>query len=113
MTIPLLLVIFFRFTQDLQEEVLDMEFQQYARGLKTISEEDFARILLRYTNLSDASIEEYLNRVTERIIHAQVCPCYLSLSGRTFQGSQTCVTRLFGFVVWWPITYHVMLNKSK
>ncbi|XP_067948189.1 calcium uptake protein 3, mitochondrial-like [Watersipora subatra] len=62
---------FAKFTQNLQEEVLDMEFQQYAKGQKTISEEDFARVLLRYTNLSDASIDEYLMRVTDRIVEAK------------------------------------------
>jgi len=62
---------FARFTQNLQEEVLDMEFQQYAKGLATISEEDFARILLRYTNLSEASIDEYLDRVRDRIVEAK------------------------------------------
>jgi len=49
-----------------------MEFQQYAKGLTTISEEDFASILLRYTNLSEVSIDEYLERVRNRIIDAQV-----------------------------------------
>lgn len=49
-----------------------MEFQQYAKGLTTISEEDFARTLLWYTNLSEASIEEYLDRVRDRISHSQV-----------------------------------------
>ena len=61
-----------------------MEFQQYAKGLATISEEDFARILLRYTNLSEASIEDYLDRVRDRIIEAKVChvvvyKCFLRL----------------------------------
>ena len=61
-----------------------MEFQQYAKGLATISEEDFARILLRYTNLSEASIEDYLDRVRDRIIEAKVChivayTCFLRL----------------------------------
>ena len=49
-----------------------MEFQQYAKGLNTISEEDFARVLLRYTNLSESSIDEYLDRVRDRIIEAKV-----------------------------------------
>lgn len=49
-----------------------MEFQQYARGLATISEEDFARILLRYTNLSSDSIDDYLTRVRDRIVEAKV-----------------------------------------
>lgn len=68
----MLFMLLARFTQNLQEEVLDMEFQQYAKGLSTISEEDFARILLRYTNLSEASVDEYLERVRDRIVEAKV-----------------------------------------
>ena len=43
---------FFAFIQGLQREVLRAEFLEYSRGLETISEEDFAKLLLRYTNLS-------------------------------------------------------------
>lgn len=53
-----------------------MEFQEYARGLDTISEEDFARILLRYTCLSDSSVDEYLSRVRDRIAAVQVSPAH-------------------------------------
>lgn len=49
-----------------------MEFQEYARGLETISEEDFACILLRYTCLSESSVDEYLSRVRDRIAAAEV-----------------------------------------
>lgn len=37
--------------ENLQTEVLEMEFQQFAKGGNTISEMDFAKILLRYTHL--------------------------------------------------------------
>lgn len=37
--------------ENLQTEVLEMEFQEFAKGASTISEIDFARILLRYTHL--------------------------------------------------------------
>lgn len=37
--------------ENLQTEVLEMEFQEFAKGAPTISEIDFARILLRYTHL--------------------------------------------------------------
>ena len=44
-----------RFMDNLQTEVLEIEFLSYSRGLPTISEEDFAQILLRYTNVDDVS----------------------------------------------------------
>ncbi|XP_044060184.1 calcium uptake protein 3, mitochondrial isoform X3 [Siniperca chuatsi] len=50
-----------RFMDNLQTEVLEIEFLSYSKGLPTISEEDFARILLRYTNVDDVS--GYLDNV--------------------------------------------------
>lgn len=52
---------FYRFMDNLQTEVLEIEFLSYSKGLPTISEEDFARILLRYTNVDD--VNEYLENV--------------------------------------------------
>ncbi|XP_077957649.1 calcium uptake protein 3, mitochondrial isoform X2 [Gasterosteus aculeatus] len=52
---------FYEFMDNLQTEVLEIEFLSYCKGLPTISEEDFARILLRYTNVDDVS--EYLENV--------------------------------------------------
>ncbi|XP_062333041.1 calcium uptake protein 3, mitochondrial isoform X2 [Osmerus eperlanus] len=46
---------FYSFMDNLQTEVLEIEFLSYSRGLPTISEEDFARILLRYTNVENIS----------------------------------------------------------
>lgn len=50
---------------NLQTEMLEIEFLSYSRGLPTISEEDFARILLRYTNVDDVS--SYLENVRHSI----------------------------------------------
>ncbi|XP_037315693.1 calcium uptake protein 3, mitochondrial-like isoform X1 [Pungitius pungitius] len=52
---------FYEFMDNLQTEVLEIEFLSYCKGLPTISEEDFARILLRYTKVDDVS--EYLENV--------------------------------------------------
>lgn len=41
--------------------MLEIEFLTYSKGMTTISEEDFARILLRYTNVED--IRSYLENV--------------------------------------------------
>ncbi|XP_074504025.1 calcium uptake protein 3, mitochondrial isoform X2 [Sebastes fasciatus] len=52
---------FYKFMDNLQTELLEIEFLSYSKGLPTIGEEDFARILLRYTNVDDVS--EYLENV--------------------------------------------------
>ncbi|KAF4791729.1 Calcium uptake protein 3, mitochondrial [Turdus rufiventris] len=44
-----------RFMDNLQTEVLEIEFLSYSNGMNTISEEDFAHILLRYTNVENTS----------------------------------------------------------
>ncbi|KAJ3612276.1 hypothetical protein NHX12_020552 [Muraenolepis orangiensis] len=41
---------FYRFMDNIQTEMLEIEFLNYSKGMTTISEEDFARILLRFTN---------------------------------------------------------------
>ncbi|XP_077135814.1 calcium uptake protein 3, mitochondrial isoform X6 [Ranitomeya variabilis] len=56
---------FYRFMDNLQTEVLEIEFLSYSKGMSTISEEDFARILLRYTNVENTS--SYLENVRFRI----------------------------------------------
>lgn len=64
---------------NLQTEVLEIEFLTYSKGMTTISEEDFARILLRYTNVED--IRSYLENVRQSIPDEKVLPCcFFSLS---------------------------------
>ncbi|KAJ8298204.1 hypothetical protein KUTeg_024735 [Tegillarca granosa] len=53
---------FANFMENLQDEVLEIEFMEFSRGMATISEEDFARILLRYTMLDKGDIETCINR---------------------------------------------------
>ncbi|XP_026187089.1 calcium uptake protein 3, mitochondrial isoform X6 [Mastacembelus armatus] len=52
---------FYTFMDNLQTEVVEIEFLSYSIGMPTISEEDFARILLRYTNVDD--VNGYLENV--------------------------------------------------
>nr|XP_056711055.1 calcium uptake protein 3, mitochondrial [Euleptes europaea] len=52
---------FYRFMDNLQTELLEIEFLSYSNGMTTISEEDFAHILLRYTNVENTS--SYLENV--------------------------------------------------
>ncbi|XP_057205856.1 calcium uptake protein 3, mitochondrial isoform X3 [Triplophysa rosa] len=56
---------FYRFMDNLQTEVLEIEFLSYSKGMTTISEEDFARILLRYTMVEN--ITGYLENVRQSI----------------------------------------------
>ncbi|XP_061736442.1 calcium uptake protein 3, mitochondrial isoform X5 [Nerophis ophidion] len=56
---------FYRFMDNLQTEVLEIEFLTYSKGMTTISEEDFAKILLRFTNVEN--IGAYLENVKQSI----------------------------------------------
>uniref|UniRef100_A0A3B4EBC9 EF-hand domain-containing protein n=1 Tax=Pygocentrus nattereri TaxID=42514 RepID=A0A3B4EBC9_PYGNA len=56
---------FYRFMDNLQTELLEIEFLAYSKGMTTISEEDFARILLRYTTVDN--ISSYLENVRQSI----------------------------------------------
>jgi hypothetical protein len=52
---------------NLQSEVIELEFLEFSRGMRTISEEDFARILLRYTNLDKEEIGQCMERVKNKM----------------------------------------------
>uniref|UniRef100_A0A1A8IDI0 EF-hand domain family, member A2 n=2 Tax=Nothobranchius kuhntae TaxID=321403 RepID=A0A1A8IDI0_NOTKU len=56
---------FYKFMDNLQTELLEIEFLSYSKGMPTISEEDFARILLRYTNVDD--VGGYMENVRHSI----------------------------------------------
>lgn len=55
--------------------MLEIEFLTYSKGMTTISEEDFARILLRYTNVED--IRSYLENVRQSIPDEKVLPYWV------------------------------------
>ena len=59
--------------ENLQTEVIQLEFTDFSKGMKTISEEDFARILLRYTVLEKNEVDECIRRVRERMPEEKVC----------------------------------------
>uniref|UniRef100_A0A8D8WEH1 Calcium uptake protein 3, mitochondrial n=1 Tax=Cacopsylla melanoneura TaxID=428564 RepID=A0A8D8WEH1_9HEMI len=65
---------FRRFMENLQTEVLEMEFQEFAKGAEVISELDFARIMLRYTYLDIRVYDRYLDRLLERIKEQEGIP---------------------------------------
>lgn len=57
----------FRFMENLQTEVLEIEFLEFSRGKMTITETDFATILLRYTVARPDDYKAYMDRVRQRI----------------------------------------------
>ncbi|KAK2580236.1 hypothetical protein KPH14_012492 [Odynerus spinipes] len=57
---------FRRFMENLQHEVLELEFHEFSKGHDTISELDFAKILLRYTELDVDEYDQYLDRMLDR-----------------------------------------------
>lgn len=69
---------FKRFMENLQEEVLEIEFQEFAKGYHKISEVEFAKILLRYTYLRPDQYDLYIDRLVERMVET-------SLRGITFE----------------------------
>lgn len=58
---------FRQFMLSLQKEVLELEFNEFSKGLPTISEVDFAKILLRYTYLDTDDYDNYIDRLLDRI----------------------------------------------
>lgn len=62
---------FRKFMVNLQTEILELEFSEFSKGLPTISEIDFAKILLRYTQLDAEQNAKYLDRLFTRIKDAR------------------------------------------
>ena len=58
---------FRKFMDNLQSEVLAMEYNEFAKGSQSITEIDFARILLRYTFLNGDEYEHILDRLVQRL----------------------------------------------
>ena len=64
---------------NLQTEVLELEFNHFSKGFPTISEEDFARILLRYTTLTPQDYQDYLDRLRQRVPTVKVWSSSITL----------------------------------
>ncbi|XP_032522300.2 calcium uptake protein 3, mitochondrial isoform X1 [Danaus plexippus] len=56
---------FRKFMENLQTEVLELEFHEFSKGHDTISEVDFAKILLRYTYLDTDEYDAFLDRLLD------------------------------------------------
>ncbi|XP_077868800.1 calcium uptake protein 3, mitochondrial-like, partial [Saccoglossus kowalevskii] len=70
---------FYRFMDDLQVEVLELEFMEFSKGMNTISEEEFAEVLLKYTRAVDTEREDYIERLKTRIQQDKVSYSQLTL----------------------------------
>lgn len=49
--------------ENLQTEVLEIEFNEYSRGFKTISDLSFAEMLLRYANFDHDTKRSIIKKV--------------------------------------------------
>ncbi|XP_073845977.1 mitochondrial calcium uptake 3 isoform X8 [Musca autumnalis] len=58
---------FYKFMDNLQTEVLELEFTEFSKGNKAITEVDFAKILLRYTYLDTEEYDSFLERLLDRV----------------------------------------------
>lgn len=58
---------FYKFMDNLQTEVLELEFYEFSKGNIVITEVDFAKILLRYTYLDTDEYDMYLDRLLDRV----------------------------------------------
>ncbi|KAI3389176.1 hypothetical protein SNEBB_009731 [Seison nebaliae] len=59
------------FINNLQEEILDIEFHEFSKGKVTISELEFAEILLRYTDVEDSVRESIKERLSTTITYSK------------------------------------------
>ncbi|CAD5219489.1 unnamed protein product [Bursaphelenchus xylophilus] len=55
------------FYNNLQRELIEIEFSEFARGKNEIAAVDFAKLVLRYSLVSEAKYEEHLRRVANRV----------------------------------------------
>jgi hypothetical protein len=61
--------------ENFQMEVLEIEFKEFSHGFKTISDLDFAEILLRYTDISHDRKKSILRKIVKTTDEPSVCLC--------------------------------------
>jgi hypothetical protein len=59
--------------ENLQTEILEIEFIEFSHGFKKITGLDFAEILLRYTNLDRPKRKSILKKVKKSCDKSNVC----------------------------------------
>ena len=52
--------------------LIETHFTEYSRGMPTIPEDSFARLLLRYTSLEEVEVDKYLDRLNSRLRQRKV-----------------------------------------
>ena len=87
---------FYKFLHNLHTEVLKMEFEEFAKGSSTISEFDFARILLRHTFYDEEELVEVLDTIQG---------CLQCNGGFTFEEFED-----FHFVSSYLLDFQAMMN---
>ncbi|CAF0865833.1 unnamed protein product, partial [Didymodactylos carnosus] len=94
---------FKRFMEYVQTEILEIEFNAFSHGFKTISEVEFAEILLRYTNLASDEKRHILKKVKK----------YVGSSGVTldqFKQFSSFLNNLEEFNI--AMRFHQLSNKA-
>jgi len=94
---------FFMFMDNLQTEILEMEFLVYSEGMRFISEENFARILLRFTDSKDT--DESIAR-----LESQLKGLGKGISFSEFQAFFTFVNNLEDFAI--ALRMYALAGKS-
>lgn len=61
-----------RFIENLQNEILEVEFTLHSPNGKTISSIEFARVLLQNTDLPEQCYDEFLSRLNRLSVNAEV-----------------------------------------
>jgi hypothetical protein len=70
--------------ENLQTEVLEIEFTEFSHGFKTISDLDFAEILLRYTDFGYDAKKMILRKVKKRAGESNVRRNHFFIEKRFF-----------------------------
>ena len=59
--------------ENLQTEVLEMEFTEFSHGFKTMSDLNFTKLLLRYTDFDYKTKKSILKKVERSTYQSNVC----------------------------------------
>lgn len=96
---------FTKFMKNLQTEILEVEFNEFAKGLNKISELEFAEILLRYTEFDESKKAEKLSNLESEIEEVS-----RGITFESFQKFSSFMNNLEDFSL--ALKYHTYANKS-
>ena len=116
---------FSRFMENLQIEILEVEFNEFSKSFNKLSEIDFAEILLRYTSFDDETKSKIIEKLESEIknydrVSWSIGPrmnsietSHLILKEITFENFvqfSRLMNNLDDFAL--AIKYHTLANKS-